>query len=45
MLNNYFTLLLQLLNDKTKEKCLGMEIVNSIQRADGKRATWNKGKK
>ena len=37
--------LVQLLNYKTKEKSLGMDMLNSIQRADGKRRTWNTGNK
>lgn len=31
---------IQLLNDKSMEKKFGMSILNSLQRADGKRNTW-----
>jgi len=35
----------QLLTDKSHEKRLGMEIINSIQRTDGKRKLWKAGGK
>ncbi|XP_065070153.1 afadin- and alpha-actinin-binding protein B-like [Rhopilema esculentum] len=35
----------QLLTDKTLEKRMGMEVLNSIQRADGKRKLWKTGGK
>ncbi|XP_022087854.1 afadin- and alpha-actinin-binding protein A-like [Acanthaster planci] len=34
----------QLLTDKNQERRIGMDILNSLQRADGKRATWKTGK-
>ncbi|KAJ8040615.1 Afadin- and alpha-actinin-binding protein B [Holothuria leucospilota] len=34
----------QLLTDKNQERRIGMDILNSIQRADGKRGTWKTGK-
>ncbi|XP_028404445.1 afadin- and alpha-actinin-binding protein B-like [Dendronephthya gigantea] len=37
--------LVQSLNYKTKEKSIGIDMLNSIQRADGKRRTWNTGNK
>ena len=35
----------KLLTDKSHEKRLGMEIINSIQRTDGKRKLWKAGGK
>ncbi|XP_033636385.1 afadin- and alpha-actinin-binding protein B-like [Asterias rubens] len=34
----------QLLTDKNQERRIGMDILNSLQRTDGKRATWKTGK-
>ena len=39
------TLFFKLLTDKSHEKRLGMEIINSIQRTDGKRKLWKAGGK
>ena len=39
------TLFLKLLTDKSHEKRLGMEIINSIQRTDGKIKLWKAGGK
>ena len=37
-----FPSLLKLVSDKSQERRLGMSILNSLHRADGKRKTWNK---
>ncbi|XP_032239900.2 afadin- and alpha-actinin-binding protein B [Nematostella vectensis] len=35
----------QMLSDRSNEKRIGMEILNSLHRADGKRATWKTGQR
>ena len=37
---DYFLFHIQLVSDKSQERRLGMEILNALQRGDGKRAQW-----
>ena len=39
-ISDFFLFHIQLVSDKSQERRLGMEILNALQRGDGKRAQW-----